>query len=422
VSAERTDASAARVPLPPTLAAEVLEQSLLVVPTLDLRDIGARLIAPIAAATRSTRASLMVVNPVNGNLRIVAGHGIPAERIGRDAPWRPNSIAEWVFRKKQGLVLQGQVQTESLQGSGEHAQDSTLCLPLEGHGGMLGVLNLARRAPQPPFDDAEREELEAVLAPLAVAIERALHAQSGAHFVRQLAATAPVSLLAPGRTGLRHHEVGFGRVTSAHVAGDHAERVGHANGAQSLLVMDPSGDGVDAAVAAAFVQGGFVAAGGAERSPAARVGQLGAELFARGQGRRFVALWCGHFAASGVLTSCTAGHAAPLWVPHDDSPVTRLVAGGPPAGAVAAADWEEEQVRLFPGDLVVVASDGVLQARNVMGEPFGEDRVLECVSEHKRDTLDRMVEAVLGAVVAWSGRPVPVDDLQVVIVRFRPDR
>ena len=95
--------------LPPTLAAELFEESINTVPTIDLRDIGARLLAPLVRATGARRASLMLVNPDTGKLRIVAGLGLNAELIGRDVDWRPSSIAEWVFRKRQGLGACGVV-------------------------------------------------------------------------------------------------------------------------------------------------------------------------------------------------------------------------------------------------------------------------------------------------------------------------
>lgn len=405
-----------------TLASDVLGECLQIVPTLDLRDIGARLLAPLVAATHAHRASLMIVNPDSGRLRIVAGLGIPPELIGKDAEWRPNSIAEWVFRRREGLALQGEVHTEALQGSGDGSVDASLCVPLEGTNGTLGVVNLARRAPEPSFSDAERESIEQVLPPLAAALERAIRAQRAERYVGQLDASAVMTLVPTGQTQLRHHELGLAHAMSENRAGDAVERVLHGNGAHSLLVTDASGDGVDAAIATAFVRGSFVAGASPERTLSGLVAQLNASLHARAGGAHSMALWAAVLSPSGQLSTCNAGYPAPLWVPSDDSPVCRLAGGGQPVGADAQGRWDEEQVRMLPGDLVLVVSDALLDARNVMNAPFGEERVIEVATEFRREPLDRLAQAMIERVLAYSGRPVPVDDLQILAIRFAPER
>jgi len=408
--------------LPATLAADVFGECVQVVPTLDLRDIGARLLAPLVAATHAHRASLMIVNPDTGRLRIVAGLGLSPELIGHDVEWKPNSIAEWVFRRREGLALQGEVRTDSLQGSADGHVDSSLCVPLEGSHGALGVVNLARRAPAPAFGEAEREAIEQVLPPLAAALERALRAQRAERYVGQLESVAVASLVPAGQTQLRHHELGLARASSESRAGDCAERVLHGSGAHSLLVTDARGDGVDAALATAFVRGSFVAGASPERTLSGLVAQLNASLHARTGGAHPVALWAAELSASGQLSTCNAGYPPPLWIPSDDSPVCRLAGGGPAVGADAQGRWDEEQVRLLPGDLVLVVSDGLLDARNATHQPFGEERVIEVATEYRREPLDRLAQALVDRVLAYSGRPVPVDDVQVLAIRFAPER
>jgi sigma-B regulation protein RsbU (phosphoserine phosphatase) len=108
-------------------------------------------------------------------------------------------------------------------------------------------------------------------------------------------------------------------------------------------------------------------------------------------------------------------------VPSDDSPVVRLVSGGPAIGSAAFARWEVEHVRLLAGDIVVAASDGVLMAQNVTGQPFGDERLIETVCEFRRHPLDVLVNEVVRTVRSWTGREQPTDDLSVLAVRYRPE-
>lgn len=419
-----TPAAESAAALPATLAAEMLEQSLLVAPTFDLRDVGAQLLSPLLRSTGAKRASLMLVNPETGRLRIVAGVGIPADLIGRDTQWRPNSISEWVYRKRRGLVLNGEVKNDSFTGSSETVIESAICVPLETDHGVLGVLNLARTAPAPVFSEPEMQALRDILPPVAAAIERAAQMARAEQLAAQLEGASGLgshALLQPGAHESRQYEFGYARRASALEGGDTCERLPLANGSHALFAADVSGEGVDAVVTAAYTLGLFVGAAALERDPAALATRLNGELFQRLGGDSTVTGWFAALSPAGQLTSCNAGYPAPLWVPSDDSAVVRLATGGPALGSAAFAKWDEEHVRLLAGDIVVAVSDGVLLAQNVTGQPFGDERLIETVTECRRQPLERLVHDVLEHVIAWTGRERPTDDLSVLAVRYRPE-
>ncbi|MEO7868824.1 MAG: GAF domain-containing SpoIIE family protein phosphatase [Candidatus Eisenbacteria bacterium] len=424
MSDPRADTSSLPVSnLPPTLGIDLLEQALRVVPTLNLRDIGAQLLAPLVHASGATRGSLMIVNPDTGRLMIAAGVGIRPELIGRDTEWRPNSISEWVFRKRQGLVLNGRVKTAALEGLDDSDLDTSLCVPVEDEHQVIGVLNLSRSG-STPFQETEMHEIIGVLPPVAAAIERACDANRALRFAAQMRGNSGLmgrTLLPLGATEALQYQFAFGRSASLAEGGDLVERVSHAGGAHSLMATDVEGDGLDAAITSSFVQGVFAVSAAADRSAAAIVGRVNAELHQRCAGRANAALWVAQLAPSGLVVSCNAGYPPPLWIPADDSTLVRLGTGGPKAGQSAQPQYQEEQIRMMAGDILVVVSDGVLCTRNVMSLPFGEDRVTEIANEMRRHPLDSIVTAILEGVEAYSGRRAPTDDHSVLVVRYAPE-
>ena len=320
-------------------------------------------------------------------------------------------------------MLNGSVKQEGLVGTAEGIIESAMCVPLETDTGPLGVLNVASTGSGPAFTDADMRAICGMLPPVAAAIERALRANLSSRNNTQLQEAAGLrhrTLLAPGRYEGRNYELGFARISSLHEGGAVCERVPLPSGGQALLAIDPRATGVDALLSAAFAQGVFAVSALHERSASAVVSRLNSELCARVPGRGEMGAWVGMLSPNGQLTSCTAGYTAPLWVPSDDSPLTHLASGGAMAGGDPRAHWEEEQVRMLPGDLVLAVSGGVLGARNVTGQPFGPARLAECVEEHRRQPLDLMTEGIVRSVVAWTGRPVPIEDLSVLAVRFAP--
>jgi sigma-B regulation protein RsbU (phosphoserine phosphatase) len=228
------------------------------------------------------------------------------------------------------------------------------------------------------------------------------------------------TLIAPGGGHMRDYDIGLAHIPSACLGGDLCERVPHANGSNSVLMADVAGDGAAATAAASFIQGLFVAAAASQRSVAGLVAQLNAEICVRLGPRQPAALWAAQFGRNGELAFCSAGHAAPFLVPGDGSPVRRLEGSGPLAGVSTPAPYEEDRLRLLPGDLVAVLSDGVLDARDAALRSFGAERAAELLDGIRHQPLDALCDQVCAASLQFAGRPAPSDDLTVLAVRYAP--
>jgi sigma-B regulation protein RsbU (phosphoserine phosphatase) len=148
------------------------------------------------------------------------------------------------------------------------------------------------------------------------------------------------------------------------------------NGQLAVVVADVCGKGMPAALLMASTLAtleDLVEA--APLSPSQVCAQLSRILAPRLGDERFVSL---AFAvldrAQGVLTYANAGHPAPLLL-HADGRTSRLTAGGPVLGVVAAATYEEGRLPLGRGDRLVLFTDGVAEAASAGGEELGEERL-----------------------------------------------
>lgn len=390
------------------------------VPDLDLRRLAAAVLARITHDHASPRGSVLVLDPRSGRLRIEAVVGLPESLLGADAS-RPRSISEWVLCEGRGLVLQGQVKDKRFEGLGVQDVESSLCAPLLGERGPIGVLNLARPGSAGAFDDRDLASLLTELLPFAAALERLQRLERGVRALDDLdrserARPRPVVNQPP--IELRQYEIAASLRASAFRAGDLFARVAHSDGTHSLLVADVAGYGAGAAIASSYVEGVFRAAATPQRSAAgigAQVGSWVADRF----GRMPVALWVAQLGRNGHVSSCVAGVASPFLIPSDGGPVLRLQRGAPAAGALDTPGFEEEVLRLLPGDTLVVLSDGVLCEANAQGDPFGEDRATECLTESRSLPVDGLVSAIDVAAHRHSGRAMPADDRLVLAVRYR---
>ncbi len=77
---------------------------------------------------------------------------------------------------------------------------------------------------------------------------------------------------------------------------------------------------------------------------------------------------------------------------------------------------------LEPGDVVLLLTDGVLEAESPDGRPFGVDRALDVVRCHCDQSAAEMIDALYEAVLAHSARESQADDITTVMVKVDVDR
>jgi len=118
-----------------------------------------------------------------------------------------------------------------------------------------------------------------------------------------------------------------------------------------------------------------------------------------------------------LLRAVGAGSIPPL-VRRASGDTTWLETAGFPLGAVAVQRYDEVQIELRPGDMVLLLSDGVVEAMSAERELFGFDRLAATVAGLPADADARTVETrVLEAVYRHSDGSEQHDDITLVVVR-----
>jgi sigma-B regulation protein RsbU (phosphoserine phosphatase) len=124
---------------------------------------------------------------------------------------------------------------------------------------------------------------------------------------------------------------------------------------------------------------------------------------------------------SGAARFVSAGHADCLLL-KANGPAERLSSTGTPLGLMGAGQlYEEADVRVAPGDWVVLYSDGVPDAQNAAGEEFGEERLLQIVGEHSGGTASALVDSVFAAIDQFVGGAAQFDDITMLVLRRSPE-
>jgi serine phosphatase RsbU (regulator of sigma subunit) len=189
----------------------------------------------------------------------------------------------------------------------------------------------------------------------------------------------------------------------------------------SVVIADVTGKGIAAALLMAFVRPLLHAAIDHTTGPADALRRTNRILVEERRSSLFITALCARLdIATGHLRVANAGHEPPLLVRADGSPIECLTGSGPLIGAFPTLDLPEVGADLAPGDLVVLYTDGVTDARSSSGERFEEERLFAAVDSVRGGGARDVVSAISAAVERFQGSVEPADDVTIVAVRRLP--
>ncbi len=72
---------------------------------------------------------------------------------------------------------------------------------------------------------------------------------------------------------------------------------------------------------------------------------------------------------------------------------------------------------LEPGELLLLLTDGIVEAHGPNNKLFGMDRVLDVVRAHQGRTARTIVDTLYGAVRDFCGAQIQLDDMTVIVIK-----
>ncbi|HUK92104.1 MAG TPA: SpoIIE family protein phosphatase [Blastocatellia bacterium] len=120
---------------------------------------------------------------------------------------------------------------------------------------------------------------------------------------------------------------------------------------------------------------------------------------------------------TGLLTYSNGGHNPPMLIRKNGTDVLRLDIGGRPVGMMPSGAYCEGQVEFFPGDVLVIYSDGISESVNEANEEFGEERLLEAVQKNVGRSAAGIRDRIDEALSKFVGNTPPFDDMTLMVVK-----
>jgi phosphoserine phosphatase RsbU/P len=189
------------------------------------------------------------------------------------------------------------------------------------------------------------------------------------------------------------------------------------DGVLHLALGDVAGKGLAAALLMAALRAS-VRATWREGAPLPRVvARVNENLRQTVPPNRFATLFLARaHTATGALEWVNAGHAGPL-VARADGSHEVLEATGTILGTFADVSWEEGRTTLGPGDVLVLLSDGVMEAARAAASDLGPERLAGLVRAESGASASALLAALQAAAEEGLGGERRADDHTFVVLR-----
>jgi len=116
---------------------------------------------------------------------------------------------------------------------------------------------------------------------------------------------------------------------------------------------------------------------------------------------------------TGAVELALAGHPEPIVVSRGEPRVLEVRETGPLLGILDGVTFPVARESLHPGDILIIYTDGLAEARAVDGDAFGVGRILKCLEAEGKSALETKVVRLVEAA-ARHARGRPSDDIAVL--------
>jgi phosphoserine phosphatase RsbU/P len=302
-----------------------------------------------------------------------------------------------------------------------------ILLPMSGRGKLMGLMALGPKKSDAAYSRNDLVLLEMVASQTGLALEvselaRSLAQEAAqrerAHREIEIAREVQERLFPQELPSIDGGTIAGICRPALGVGGDYYDVMVLEDGRIGLAIADVSGKGISAALLMASLRASLRGATlDAPQDLASLMGKVSRLVYEASASNRYATFFFGTYdPQSGVLQYVNAGHNPPF-VLRGDSKIFRLAAGGPVIGLLMDTYYEQQEIHLQSGDVLVTYTDGISEAMSSSDEEWGEER-LEIAVRQTSGTAEAIVKQVFQAVDAFTAGVPQHDDMTLLVMKL----
>ncbi len=208
-------------------------------------------------------------------------------------------------------------------------------------------------------------------------------------------------------------------IQAREVGGDYYDFLDFGRTRLGLVVGDTSGKGIGAALLMANLQANLRSQSATAMSRPERFLRSVNQLFyANTTDSSYATLFfAGYDDRTRRLRYANCGHQTAFLLRRDNT-LERLDSTCTVLGLFREWDCSVQETRLFPGDILVLYTDGITEAFNDAEEDYGEDRLIATLQSHRHRSSREILNAIVDDVRTFSPREQR-DDITLIVAKCR---
>ncbi|WP_305044358.1 SpoIIE family protein phosphatase [Geoalkalibacter sp.] len=299
--------------------------------------------------------------------------------------------------------------------------------PITMEGQPVGVLSAFSRSVKGIFTDEFVALFRSLAGQIGIAWRNALQTDKliearGRERELEIAMNIQMSLLPASTPKLDGLSLAGICVPASQVGGDYYDYLVRDDKSIDLVIADVSGHNVGAALLMAETRTFIQARARGIHTPSQLLAELNRFFYEDlTRAELFITLFYLNFnTETRRLTYANAGHNPPLVWRFGKRACEWLDAEGLILGVRREVAFQEEHTSLNPGDVVLLYTDGIIEAHNDRGELFGTERLCTLLQEHHALNPEQLIPCILDQVRLFTGVQNFADDVSMIALRVEP--
>lgn len=220
----------------------------------------------------------------------------------------------------------------------------------------------------------------------------------------------------PQNAGL---QISASNVMARSVGGDYYDFMTNEQGELALVVADSMGKGMPAALLMTTVRAIWRSQEAAGfRSPGETLEMINRTIHPDMRATKsFVTMFNALYdPAASVFRYSNAGHNPPIFRPASASQCRQLDVGGTPVGMFPDSGFPSDEFLMQEGDIIVIYTDGVVEATDKNSNLFGFERLCSLVDQHRDSDAEEIKNAILSEVDSYTSGSLQADDITLMVL------
>ena len=300
-----------------------------------------------------------------------------------------------------------------------------ICVPLISNDNVVGVINLVNNKKNKEFTRDDLALMTSIANLAAVSIEKFRLYQEKINQEKlnlEIEDAQKVQQLLLPRTlpTFPSFEFSAKYALANRVGGDYYDFIEIDENRLAVVIADVSGHDIASALVMAMGRNLIRNFFDLEASPAKILARTSRVLRQDTQSSRYITMFLAIVNNKDMsLTYSNAGHNYPLYLPAGASEFTSLSVGGFPLGLVDDYDYLEETIPLKAGDLLVLYTDGLIEAQSPSGEMFELRRLERIIKEYQARPIEELATNIYEQALQFTQKEKLQDDFTFMALRTK---